>query len=135
MQSNLIKKSNENYESAKLLIANKYYTSSIHCLYYSILQQMKLILIKEYSINDNLIKQKGKDIGTHNFLKSQIYSKLNKKSADYGKIFLNYFSTLKKLRINADYKNIIFDLRKTQKALKLTENLEKILTENFNYES
>ncbi len=96
---NLIAKSEENNQSADILIKHKKYASSVHCAYYSAFQFM---LYVQNKLESKVVKQSGSKKSSHVTLSNYI-AKLIKEKADAEK-FNKIFRKIKRNRISADYK-------------------------------
>ena len=69
--SYLLNKSEFNRESAVLLIDNTFYSSSVHCSYYSVFQRMKHEYKKVENINDEeyrVRESQNNRVSSHKFL-------------------------------------------------------------------
>ena len=134
--SNFKIKSEKNLEGSKLLIKNSFYSSSVHCSYYSNIQFILHILLKDvYKTTDELDRKSklgsNDKKGFHNWIKSEIIRELFYR--DYMSIrnFNNYFGQLKKLRINADYLNELINKETAEKGLNLSITINEILAKGF----
>lgn len=138
--SEYIKRSLSNFESAELLIIDKKYPSSIHCVYYSTYQIMlhitKYILGTEWnsfqervyasSLNDKKNKEE-----THNLTISFIKENIEGTNDVFARIFASKIGILKRYRHTADYKEDIIDPKTAQITLKLSQELNKGLLNHF----
>ncbi len=92
------------------LINSGFYTESIHCWYYSVLQMMKYALAN--STNRSLTysnqESKGKQsVGfSHDWLKFEICNRIT--NSRIKNVFEEDFSVLKEERVSADYKLKVF---------------------------
>ncbi len=103
-------KSNMLSKAAQQLINSGFYTESIHCWYYSVLQMMKYKLAhcsnNSLSYADQESKNKQSIGYSHDWLKFEICNRIpNKRTKN---IFEEDFSVLKEERVSADYKQKIF---------------------------
>jgi len=129
-------KSEQNKISAKLLINNSYYSSSVHCSYYSNIQLMLHILLTDLQKSEQEIDSEGHqgaqdEGGFHNWLKNSITRELFMRNNQLVPDFNNFFGQLKGLRIKADYKNLEIIERRAKSGLDLSNSIEEILTEEF----
>lgn len=99
------KKSQENLDSARILIKNKKYNSSVHCSYYACFQMSKYCLndndCETYEEQDFYTKSSGNDSHNHISQKTENFLKRNNRFH-----YLDYkecMSSLKRMRKNADY--------------------------------
>lgn len=105
-------KSKENIEAAQSLIDNGYYSSSIHCSYYSCLQAIKHIMIHKYEMSEEDIyhnqKENVRDT-SHTYLINFIIKKIRDKSnkiEDFRETNTD-LNTLKNTRNESDYQEQI----------------------------
>jgi uncharacterized protein (UPF0332 family) len=122
--SPLLTKSDENINSAELLVNYGYFTSSIHCSYYSLLQRMMYFI--EPDFGDNATE--GKD--SHNRILDLCVKSLQYKNTDKRTIdeFKNNVTQFKRQRRQADYKHNQFNETKSRKAITVSKSLQKILS-------
>ena len=130
------KKSKENQKSAKLLIQNSNFSSSVHCAYYSNIQLMLHILLHDIKLSETEIEAESKqgsldEGGFHNWLKAAITRELLDRDFMLVRDFNNFFGQLKSLRIKADYKNLLILEQKAKNGLDLSRNITKLLEEKF----
>lgn len=130
------KKSKENQKSAKMLIQNTNYSSSVHCAYYSNIQLMLHILLNDLKLSESDIETKSKqgsidEGGFHNWLKAAITRELFARDFMLVRDFNNFFGQLKSLRIKADYKNLLILESKAKNGLDLSSRITKLLEEKF----
>ena len=130
-------KSEQNYRSAEIL-SNKNFASSVHCSYYSSLQLIIYILSNE-KVNNNLYElfqdecnklETNNEGGFHNWLYNQ-FLKLNglKNFAEF-KDIKSSFITLKRLRVNSDYKCIDISKPNASDALKYSKEINDYISLN-----
>lgn len=128
-------KSKDNENAAKLLKGNTYYTSSIHCAYYSVIQYLKYTLTILF---DTTYKQLSKEcknrtygISSHEFYINYIKNKRSdlQDNEELGN-FINDIGCLKELRNKADYEEDILDSKDSEYALKTAVSLKKYLKTN-----
>lgn len=126
--SNLKNKSEINFDAAELLHKQSLYPSVIHCSYYSCIQLMKHIWL--YKMNkteqDLEIITKSSTEGSHEVLINQTGGFMKSKSIDF-RTFNNLIGQLKKLRVNADYKDIQIDSSVSNNSITLSKNSLLIL--------
>jgi hypothetical protein len=101
-----------------------------HCAYYSCVHLMQHIWY--YKMKKTESELMGTKTGVHNVLINNIgqYIRSNQKNRNARQDFHdfnNIITQLKKLRIDADYKDTVFDLRKSQNSITLAKELLPIL--------
>ncbi len=133
--SNWREKSIQNLMSADLLIGEGFYSASIHCSYYSNIQLILHLLQKKFPSLDEFDKyqRKGfkKNKGFHNWIINDVVKNLFKINNEDFRYVSNNIRKLKKLRIEADYKDIIFDESKANVAKNYALHINKILMKLF----
>lgn len=104
-------KSTRSFNAGLSLIANKFYSQSIHCFYYSVLQMMKFKLatcsINPIDYEGQTDKAKLNNKSTHDWLFHEILYRIPLK----GKMkenFIEDFKILKNDRVVADYRKRSF---------------------------
>jgi uncharacterized protein (UPF0332 family) len=130
----LVQKSDENITSAKLLIDNKHYASSVHCSYYSCVQLMIYLLIHKYNLDRAQIEAlaKGENKGSHIFAKNYIYNKMKDSGIRFdARTFYTTTGELKNKREHADYHETIISEAFSIAALNEAGEINKILRKNF----
>lgn len=134
---NLDDKSKESLIAAKILISNSMHNSSIHCSYYSCFQKISSILIDLYDRErlDSEIKSTPQHGGTHvqyttkfrlilmDYVKNPAYSINQRTIVD----FTDKITTLKSLRVNADYYEGDMNSQKSNKAYSLATEILDII--------
>ena len=99
------KKSQENLDSAKILIDNKKYNSSVHCSYYACFQMSKYCLnnneYEKYDEQDFYTKSSGND--SHNHISQKTNAFLKSQNRFHYLEYKECMSSLKRMRKNADY--------------------------------
>ena len=117
-------KSARSFEAGNKLVANKLYTTSIHCFYYSVLQMMmfKLTKCKDNAMTYEEQKEKIRlfNSSTHDWLFSEIRNKLKKKSRV---VFIEDFKDLRNDRVGADYNLRAFSMIESVGCRQKAENL------------
>ena len=119
-------KSINSLEAAKNLVANKFFTESVHLYYYSVLQMIKFklahLLKNALSYEKQAEKIDLNNASTHDWLFSEIKMQLaNPKERT---TFHQDFVFLKKERVDADYNERTFDV---EEALECQEIAERLL--------
>ena len=124
----LLNKSNENLEASIFLKDEEFYSSSIHCAYYSCIQLMRYIIFNIHNIDEEEFdnNQNITNIGSHNYLLNEIISHLQYDKIDIRSL-KNTFRNIKELRKNADYKQIKILLVDCNNAYDKANNLNKSL--------
>jgi uncharacterized protein (UPF0332 family) len=121
-------KSEMNLSAAEFLHKNNFYSSVIHCAYYSCVQLMKHIWLNsmEKSEDDlrklNVIANKG----SHEVLINQMKGFIKNKSQNERQYYKDIIA-LKRLRVNADYNNISIDINKSEQSIRLSKSTQNIL--------
>lgn len=122
----LDEKSDRSMRAGQALISQGYFTQSVHCFYYSVLQMMKYKLAhcsvdrKTYEEQESLIIRNNKS--THDWLFAEIPPRLNRKSKV---VFVEDFRSLKSSRKEADYSDHDFTL---EESLDCRHTAERLLS-------
>lgn len=130
----LIVKSSENLLSAKLLIENRCFNSSVHCSYYSSVQLMIHLLLNKFNFTQEKleISAKSENKGSHVFAKNFLYNKMKEKNVRFKAVeFHREVGELKNKREQADYQEIEIDSDFSEDAYKQAEKVNEILEEIF----
>lgn len=125
-----LKKSKESVYSANLLIDNNYFNSSVHCLYYSILQMIKHTLIFKRKFPEDLLNYELNTTyfnNTHLGLEKKILGVLEGSLPRDVNTFKDTFKSLKTARLQSDYNREEFDTYKLEKVKKDQFKLQTIL--------
>lgn len=129
--SHLLTKSQENIESASLLINHNKFAASVHCSYYSCLQNIKHILFVKlnFTLEEIEIETKGESSHIYllNKIAGQLYLKDNIKSAE----FRQEFERIKVLRKKADYQNKLILQKEAKDCFGIVNNTNTILNSIF----
>ncbi|MCX7729244.1 MAG: hypothetical protein N2203_07225 [Bacteroidia bacterium] len=131
----LIEKSEQNINAAKILINNKFFSTSVHASYYACFQL--IILINEKYPSNQIKIDNNEKQGTHekriNLLKILIDTKIQD-TKQRKKIIQDLFQ-IKKVRKTADYENTLIQQDTAQHVLQqsitLTKSLKKLLYETI----
>lgn len=131
-----------NFDAAEKLIQspNYHYCASIHCAYFSCFQVLKFILLTIFEEKEEEVYAKRKtgirEIGEHEYYIQKIHESLLS-SKDYvsAKDFKNKINELKSLRTVSDYKIDTIEKPKSEYAIKLADEILKILRKNFKYDN
>lgn len=134
--NHLKSKSDCNINSASSLITNSLYASSVHCSYYSCVQLMLHILRSDFGKTDVIIDSESKigsknNRGFHNWLINIIRKEYMQRNPGDSRLFYSKIGQLKKLRVNADYKNIDVPSATANNALKTAQEINSLLQTNF----
>jgi len=126
-------KADENIKCAEILINGRKFSSSVHCSYYSNIQLLLHVLHEEFNKTEDQIDEESKkdENGFHIWLKNYITRELTTRQFMILRDFNNYFGKLKKIRIKADYKNIIISENKAKEAQDASLLIKRIIEENF----
>lgn len=124
-------KSELNLGAAKLLHQYSYYSSVVHCAYYSCIQLMKHTWLNSMGKSDNDLRNlnNSSSQGSHEVLINQIKIFIQSKSQN-GRVFNRDILQLKRLRVNADYDEILIDSKKSNDSLILSKSSLNILKKN-----
>lgn len=124
----LLKKSEENFYAASLLIGHRLFAPSIHCSYYACFQRLKNVVAKAYhcGYDDLRIEQQehidttGKSIGSHEFLINFKLSNLLRRENMEHRV-INEINQIKLFRHKSDYENVQTGERQATMVLKKSE--------------
>jgi len=121
-------KSELNLGAAELLHQYSYYSSVVHCAYYSCIQLMKHTWLNSMGKSDNDLRNlnNSSSQGSHEVLINQIKIFIQSKSQN-GRVFNKDILQLKRLRVNADYDEILIDSKKSNDSLILSKSSLNIL--------
>ena len=121
-------KSELNLGAAELLHQYSYYSSVVHCAYYSCIQLMKHTWLNSMGKSDNDLRNlnNSSSQGSHEVLINQIKIFIQSKSQN-GRVFKRDILQLKRLRVNADYDEILIDSKKSNYSLILSKSSINIL--------
>jgi len=121
-------KSLENFTAIDILNSSNLYSPGIHCAYYSSLQLLIHYFYEYCNFTeeevDEEIRIKG---GSHNFYLSKFVDEIRKLNAVNASKFYSYFSSFKRKRNEADYKNIEITPDNLMEAKKKAEKIRKFL--------
>ena len=125
----LFEKSEKNLLAADLLVASEYYSSSIHCYYYSTFQLMLHIVFNIFNIDSIEFNNKIKGKDSHNYLINFLRNDLIQSGQDF-RVISNDLRVLKNLRIEADYTQKIINKNNASSSrhysVKLNSAIKKI---------
>ena len=126
-------KSHENFTSGLLLKKNKLYSSSIHCFYYSCIQTMIHILLDNLHKTESEIESESFNSGKtfHNWIINKIYYEHRKINRNKSLQTQRKMYKLKKLRVEADYKNVRIEYDKSDRSEKISKEILNILNKDF----
>ncbi len=128
----------DNQKSARFLIDNGLFSSSVHCSYYSNVQLIMHIFLVSFGWTRNEIERNRRhgsfdEKGFHNWIEREIRDSLYEKevSNEYKQYILRTLPQLKSLRVKADYDDILIDEIKSNNALSMSKQLTDILTQIY----
>lgn len=98
----LLEKSDKNILAADLLVVKEFYSSSIHCYYYSTFQLMSHIIFNVFNVDENQFRENIKGKNSHNYLINLFRNDLILGGQDI-RVIGNDLRDLKQLRRDADY--------------------------------
>jgi hypothetical protein len=136
-------KSKFNQTACELLIKNGLAAPSIHCSYYSCIQQMLFVIYSKLGYTkesfDKYLKQKSHNLGTHKkaiYLMKE-YFRENRNEFEHGlyKNFQNDIANLKDLREQSDYYDILITNDKAHYAKDLSIRILNYLKKVKQYEN
>lgn len=127
----LLEKSEKNLLAADLLVDSEYYSSSIHCYYYSTFQLMLHVVFNIFNIDAKDLNKKTKGKDSHIYLINYLRSDLIQGGQDY-RDFSNNFRNLKNLRREADYTQNIITKNKASSARHYSFKLNEAIKKNHN---
>lgn len=121
-------KSELNLGAAELLHQNTYYSSVVHCAYYSCIQLMKHTWLNAMGRSENDLRNLNNisSQGSHEVLINQIKIFIQSKSQN-GRVFNRDILQLKRLRVIADYEEILIDFKKSNESILLSKSALNIL--------
>jgi hypothetical protein len=121
--SYLKNKSEINFASAELLHTKNYYPAVVHCSYYSCIQLMKHIWLHKMNKTEDELSQLNRNSveTSHQVLINQIGSFLKSKNSVAFRDFNNTIGQLKKIRNDADYKDIQIDFAASVSSISLSK--------------
>ena len=113
---------------ANLLHDKGYYLAVAHAAYYSCFQVMKCIWLYSMGKSDKTLASNTSQSkkGSHEYLLNEVVNYINSKTGDT-RYLRNKIFQLKKLRVDADYNDIDFDIVKSKRAIDLSQKLLIIL--------
>jgi|GEM_PF-1819595 len=130
MTKPFLEKSNQSMMSAKSLIKQHLYSSTVSRAYYSSLQYIFHVLIEKLGKSHNDIN-KAPRTGTHAQAQYLLELALVSKDKNDYKWFQTKFPEFKEDRVKADYHDHLFDAGSGQDAINTAESIINILKKNF----
>lgn len=125
---NLKKKSEENWVLGNRLNTEGFHNHSIHHTYYSILQLMKFIILKnEWATETDLNQSTG---GSHNAILNSISSEIKEDSSIKRQLKEN-FHRAKKIRNTADYSQVYVNKTDQQRFNIICGQVKTLIHEKF----
>lgn len=121
-------KSELNFGAAELLHQYSYFSSVVHCAYYSCIQLMKHTWLNSMGKSENDLRNlnNSSSQGSHEVLINQIKIFVQSKSQN-GRVFNRDILQLKRLRVMADYDEISIDFTKSNESIVLSKSTLNIL--------
>ena len=114
-----------------LLCNNGYYAAAAHAAYYSCHQMLKCIWLSSMGKSDDDLRvgMGQSQRGSHEYLLNCVVTFISSKPTAYSdaRQLRNEIPQLKKLRVDADYSDTIFDSEKGRNAIELSKRLMPIL--------
>jgi uncharacterized protein (UPF0332 family) len=130
MPNPFLEKSNQSIMSAKLLIKQHLYSSTVSRAYYSSLQYIFHVLIEKLGKTHTDIANAPRT-GTHAQAQYLLELELVHKNKQDYKWFQKRFPEFKEERVKADYFDKMFDPSSSQDAINLAESINNTLNKNF----
>ena len=125
------KKSSDMMDAAEVLQDSSCFTSIPHCAYYACHQIVRSIwfnvLGKDEDDIDNAISNSSTRTGVHEVLNNEITQHILSINQNDGLSFKNEIAKLKKLRIDADYQEIVINQNEATKAINYAKNIIRTL--------
>jgi hypothetical protein len=127
-------KSIQSLKSANALIKQNLYSSSIHCAYYSCIQLILDIFYEDLELTEEQLEEEfsdfkrekryydsGDESGRHNFYINKIIRELYDRAQcqeddDQATEVMNFLNTIKKKRVDADYKRVLIGAKEGEKT-------------------
>lgn len=129
--SHLADKSEQNHDAAEFLIRGKYFASSVHCSYYSVLQfALASFLAKDRITADELIKNhssKSHRSSLHAAIRAELLGRIKAKDKYGYTSFNTSFNKLKMQREDSDYKDVEISEYEAVNAMRCSNELKKQL--------
>ena len=124
-------KSEINKLAADLLHKQSLYPTVIHSAYYSCLQLVKHIIIKDSTKTEEEVEEQIRNSGesSHEYMINLLTTSLKSKGKDF-RLFNSNINQLKRLRVESDYRNISVDFNKSKNSIDLNEIVIKHLKAN-----
>ncbi len=119
--------------AADLLHNNFYYPAVAHAAYYSCYQLLQYIWLYSMDKSQNELDTKTSQskYGSHEFLLNEVVSYITSlqktNSREDARDLRNNIPQLKRLRTDADYKDVIFDSKKSKQSIDMSKKLLTIL--------
>lgn len=127
LMSFLLDKAEQNQKASLLLFGeHQLCAAAVHAAYYSCLQMMIHILLKNHWKTTALYDKIQKEGSSHNFYISEVGKIVeNRNRTDYRTF--KKITELKRVRVDADYKDMNIDPDTGDKALTLAQNIQDLL--------
>jgi len=133
--SELLNKSETNYRSAELLHEKNLFSPVAHCSYYSCYQMYKYLWLYPMGKSDELLtrtinesfRNNLKIKGSHNILLDRVAQHIKTNNRGDFRVLNSSINQLKKLRQTADYDDKDFFDKQSEKSIKLSTSIRKVL--------
>jgi len=122
-------KAKRNMEVAQRLIDKRFYTESVHCSYYAVLQYMKYVLAFVHQNSIPYQDQDLKDKGSHEFILGEIQNRIA--NAKLSKGIAEEVRLLKANRASADYELMEFTDIESLECLQTANSIKTKLNTAF----
>ena len=127
-------KADNSFETGKMLAENnddKFWNSSVHCFYYSVLQYMKHLLNSHIAKPLPYSNQNTSGGSSHDFILDQIKNRLTHTTAKFQSDFTQKFRCLRQLRVEADYSDKQFTQAECLDCRDKATELFRLLNNSF----
>lgn len=131
--SELLEKSKQSLQSAKILVQQTYYSSTVNRSYYACFQYLLYVLFVKLNKNQDEYYQEVRNgqNGSHTWASKIIGIELAKKDIGDYKWFQKHFPQLKEKRVDADYYQIVIGQPDGYSAISEAENIINLLKKHF----
>ncbi len=129
-----LEKATQSLESAKCLVKQSYYSSTVNRSYYACLQYILHVLFEKIKMDQTGFEQDLKQkqhIGTHSYATKIIGNELARKDISDYKWFQKQFPELKEKRITADYHSVVISADEGNASILRAETIINLLKKHF----
>lgn len=125
--SNLLQKSRNSETAAGILVGNGLYAISIHCTYYRCFQHMLHIQERHFRSGERSDWTQGSHNALINLVGQELKARNNNDYIEYNR----GITKLKGLRVQADYKERMFDMEVSREAIRLADVIVQLFRKHF----